>query len=173
MDGEYLGPLKKILEGKLHFKKRKVNWLGNHIKSHSQSRRPQPSLQLLIHSIRLLLEFDFCHSKKQNLSGPVGRPDLKLFAQKSWRLIRAKHADQGMFPISGKADHILLSIVLDYCILIAVIFLGNVCQSICSFDVAEFMSNLIHKNLLGNVSIQQLLCSEFIGSFMCINLNWV
>ena len=39
-------------------------------------------------SIRLLLEFDFCHSKKKNLSGPVGRPDLKLFA----RVIRAKHA---------------------------------------------------------------------------------
>ena len=60
--------------------------MGNHIKSHSQSRRPQPSLQLLI-------QFDFGLNSisailKKKLSGPVGRPDLKLFA----RVIRAKHA---------------------------------------------------------------------------------
>jgi hypothetical protein len=47
-----------------------------------------------------------------------------------------KHADQGLSAISGKPDNILLSIVVGYFILIAFIFLGNVCQSVCSFDIA-------------------------------------
>jgi hypothetical protein len=47
-----------------------------------------------------------------------------------------KHADQGLSPISGKPDNILLSIVVGYCILIAFLFLGNVCLSVCSFDIA-------------------------------------
>ena len=54
----------------------------------------------------------------------MGRPDLELFAQK---IEGAKHADQGLSPISGKPDNILLSIVVGYCILIAFIFLGNLC----------------------------------------------
>jgi hypothetical protein len=35
-----------------------------------------------------------------------------------------------------KSDNVLLSTVLGYFILIAFIFIGNVCQSVCSFDIA-------------------------------------
>jgi hypothetical protein len=72
MDGEYLGPLIKILDGKLEFEKGKLTDLGNHIKSHSQSRRPQPSLQPLI-------QFDFCLNsisaiKKKEIEWAGGPP---------------------------------------------------------------------------------------------------
>ena len=70
------------------------------------------------------IQFDFCLNsisaiKKKEIEWAGGQP--------GFRTVRLKHADQGLSPISGKPDNILLSIVVGYCILIAFIFLGNVC----------------------------------------------
>jgi hypothetical protein len=64
--------------------------------------------------------------KKKEIEWAGGPPGFKTVRTKKLP-IRAKHADQGLSPISGKPDNILLSIVVGYCILIAFIFLGNLC----------------------------------------------
>ncbi len=56
--------------------------------------------------------FALRHSKKKNEWD--GGSESELFAQKhNWRA-RAKHADKGLSPVSGKADHVFLSFVLGY-----------------------------------------------------------
>jgi hypothetical protein len=52
-----------------------------------------------------------------------------------------KKSDKGLTPISGKVGHVMLSTVLEYCILIAFLFLGYFSQSVRSFDVAVLSNN--------------------------------
>jgi hypothetical protein len=69
----------------------------------------------------------------------VRGPELKPFAQKKQveEVLRTlKKCSQGVSPITGKAEHVLLSIVLLYCILIAFLCLGCFCQSVYIFEVA-------------------------------------
>jgi hypothetical protein len=63
--------------------------------------------------------------KKKEIEWAGGPPGFRNVRTK--KLKGAKHADQGLSPISGKPDNFLLSFVVGYCILIAFVFLGNIC----------------------------------------------
>ena len=74
------GSSDKNIRWKAWIWKRKVNRLGNHIKSHSQYRRPQPSLQPLI-------QFDFCLNsisaiKKKEIEWAGGPPGFRTVRTK-------------------------------------------------------------------------------------------
>ncbi len=85
---------------------------------------------------------------------------------------------------TGKAGYPLFSIDLDYCILIAILFLGYFCQSVRLFDVAFRHNNwsgiliYILERLINVVNVLHLQWCviyflTWIGCFRVINLNWV
>ncbi len=58
----------------------------------------------------------------------MGRQDLKLFAQNKIEELSGQSMQTKVcLPSLEKADYILLSIVVDYCILVAFLILGTVC----------------------------------------------
>ena len=134
LEGEDMGPFENISKGKLYDEIGKQADRGTMSKPHSQSRWPPPSLHVFFFRHHCRDSSDSTPFKIKKNCGPV--PQLKPFAKKRKLKSCSRNADQGISPITGKAEHVLLSIVLGYCILIAFLFLGYFCQSVHPFDVA-------------------------------------
>ena len=133
LEGEDMGPFENISKGKLYDEIGKQADRGTMSKPHSQSRWPPPSLHVFFfrHHCR-----DSSDSTPFKIKKIVGRCRNYNLLQKKKLKSCSRNADQGISPITGKAEHVLLSIVLGYCILIAFLFLGYFCQSVHPFDVA-------------------------------------
>ncbi len=141
---------------------RKANWSGNMSKLHQQCRWPPPSFERIF-----LATHSRDHQNKLKLFVWACAPELKTLAQKKLKSCTnfAKCRLRGLSFITGKALHVLLSIVSRYFILTAFLVLGYFCQSVHPFDAAICCINqsrvlvntrTIFQWLIRNVSILQL-----------------